>query len=66
MTKRLTKVGKTIVLFGVLLVLLWIPTYVWNIVKLCNQDFEAAYKNEVVHAIGVGLPPASVITVWWP
>ena len=34
-----------------------------NIYKLINCDFEAPYKGEIVHGIGI-IPPAAFVTVW--
>lgn len=49
---------------AVLTVLLCIP-YVWNAHDLVSCDFEADYKCEVIHSIGVIIPPASYVTVWF-
>jgi hypothetical protein len=35
-----------------------------NIYKLVQCDFEESYRGEIVHTIGVCIPPASLITVW--
>lgn len=37
--------------------------WVKNIIKLANCDFEAPYKAEVVHAVGI-IPPVGMITGW--
>ncbi len=37
--------------------------WIGNAVKLTNCDFEAPYKGEVLHTIGL-IPLASVFTVW--
>ena len=39
--------------------------WIWNAVKLLDCDFEADYKCEAIHGIGVVMPPASWITVWF-
>jgi hypothetical protein len=39
--------------------------YVWNGYKLSNCDFESNYKCEAIHGIGVVIPPAAFITVWF-
>jgi hypothetical protein len=39
--------------------------WITNVVKLVNTDFESPYKYEVIHAVGIFVPPASVITVWF-
>lgn len=36
-----------------------------NAYKLSQCDFEADYKCEVLHTIGVFVPPAALITVWF-
>ena len=38
-------------------------SWISNIVKFVGCDFEASYKCEAIHAIGL-FPPASVVTVW--
>jgi hypothetical protein len=45
--------------------ILAITPWVWNLVKLTNCDFESSYKCEVIHGLGVVVPPASYITVWF-
>ena len=37
--------------------------WVKNIIKLSNCDFEAPYKAEVIHAIGI-IPPVGAIVGW--
>jgi hypothetical protein len=37
--------------------------WVKNIIKLANCDFEAPYKAEVIHAVGI-IPPVGMITGW--
>lgn len=39
--------------------------YVWNAYKLTQCDFIASYKCEVIHSIGVVVPPAAYVTVWF-
>lgn len=39
--------------------------YVWNAVKLVSCDFESDYRCEAIHGIGVIIPPASIVTVWF-
>ena len=53
-------------MFTIIMTVIWIfvlGCWIGNLVKLINCDFEAPYKGEIVHAIGL-LPIASVITVW--
>ncbi len=40
-----------------------IPSWPTNVYQLVNCDFQAPYKCEVVHGIGL-VPIASPITVW--
>ena len=47
--------------FGILFTVI----YVLNIVRFVQCDFETGYKCEVIHAVGVFVPPASLITVWF-
>ena len=35
-----------------------------NLYKLLMCDFEAPFREEIIYAIGVFIPPASLITVW--
>ena len=53
-------------MFTIIMTVIWIfvlGCWIGNLVKLINCDFEAPYKGEIVHAVGL-LPIASVITVW--
>jgi len=52
---------KIITAFMVLFISLWI----WNLVKFVNCDFESDVKCEVIHGVGVFIPPASFIAVWF-
>lgn len=38
--------------------------YAVNAYKLYKCDFGPDYKCEAIHAIGVAIPPASLVTVW--
>lgn len=49
-----------LVFMGVLL-----APWVCNFYKLSNCDFDSDYKCEVIHGVGVVVPPASYITVWF-
>ena len=42
-----------------------IVSWVWNGIKLTSCDFESDYKCEAIHGIGLFVPPASIITVWF-
>jgi hypothetical protein len=48
-----------------LLVLGGVFSYVGNVIKVTNCDFESDYKCEVIHGVGVIVPPAALITVWF-
>jgi hypothetical protein len=53
--------------FGIIVLSIWlliIGSWVGNLFKLLNCDFEPSYKGEIIHAIGL-VPIASVITVWY-
>lgn len=52
------------ILIGWLVLVLVIGTgWVKNIIKLSSCDFEAPYKAEVIHGIGI-IPPVGMITGW--
>lgn len=51
-------------LFGLAFVVFFVGSWCVNLYKLIQCDFESDYKCEVVHAVGVFLAPASVVTVW--
>lgn len=42
----------------------FIICWIVNIVQLFKCDFASPYKDEIIHAIGVFIPPLSGITVW--
>ena len=48
-----------------ILFILAVTPYLWNGYKLANCDFESSYKCEVIHGIGVIIPPAAFVTVWF-
>ncbi len=35
--------------------------YVHNIIMLCNDDFKAPYKTEVIRGVGIVVPPVGWI-----
>lgn len=48
--------------------LIWIFVgifWIMNLIELFNCDFETPFKEEVIHLIGVFIPPLSVITFWF-
>lgn len=47
------------------IVVLMMVAYVVNFIKFIENDFEAPYKSEIVNGIGVVIPPAASITVWF-
>lgn len=49
-----------VLVLGVVLCAPWVI----NAVKLLDCDFKPDYKCEVVHGIGVVIPPMSYLTVW--
>ena len=52
----------TLLIIFALLVTPWI----WNAIKFVNCDFETDnLKCEVIHGIGVVVPPAAYFTVWF-
>lgn len=53
-------------LLGMLIVsILVLSPYCINAYKLAGCDFESNYKCEAVHSIGVVIPPAAFVTVWF-
>jgi hypothetical protein len=57
-------VGITLFVPASLGIFMFTLMYALNIVKFAQCDFKAGYECEVVHAVGVLVPPASLITVW--
>jgi len=51
--------------FGVMFLAYVIGSWPYNFYKATQCDFEPDYKCEVIHAIGIFMPPASLITVWF-
>ena len=60
--KKTTKIEGILPLF---LYLFFAICWIVNIIKFFNCDFRATYSDEVVHAVGVIVPPASMLTVWF-
>ncbi len=53
-------------LIGLMIVIIiGITPWIWNGVKFASCDFESDYKCEAIHGIGIIIPPASLITVWF-
>jgi hypothetical protein len=38
--------------------------WIGNVVRLVQCDFEAPYKGEIIHALGL-VPGISLVTVWF-
>ena len=39
-------------------------SWVVNLYKLTQCDFQPSWKGEIIHAVGL-IPPAAVVTVWF-
>ena len=52
-------------LFVALLAFAQVAAWFVNFYKVTQCDFEAPYKSEVLHGLGVFCPPAAIITVWF-
>lgn len=50
---------------GVILLFVLFAPWVINFIKFTECDFEENYKCELIHGIGVVVPPLSYITVWF-
>lgn len=61
--KNLMVLMRRMKLVAFLLVVVVAVGWVKNLIKLTNCDFEAPYKCEVVHALGL-MPPIGAITGW--
>ena len=60
------KKGFTIIeLLVVIVIIFGFVPYVWNAIKLASCDFSSPYRCEIIHGIGVIVPPASLVTVWF-
>ena len=51
------------VVFMFVVVLVVGAGWVKNVIKLANCDFEAPYKAEVIHVVGL-VPPIGMVTGW--
>ena len=45
----------------IIIVISWVN----NLIDLFACDFEAPFKDEIIHLIGVFIFPASIITCWF-
>ena len=52
-------------LFTALWIIFSLGAWIWNATKLASCDFNAPYKCELIHSIGLVLPPIAIITVWF-
>ena len=55
---------KALLALPLIIVLALLISWVANIVKLTDCDFQAPFRCEVVHGIGV-IPAVSLVTVWF-
>ena len=54
---------KTILIVQIVILIIIGVGWVKNLIKLSDCDFEAPYKCEVVHAVGI-IPPVGMVTGW--
>ena len=54
------KIG-TLIVIAVVVTTPWF----WNAAKLFSCDFESNYRCEIIHGVGVVVPPLSIVTVWF-
>lgn len=57
--------GKTLGCLSISIYIFFGVCWVINIYKLATCDFDRPYKEEVIHAVGLLIPPTSVVTVWF-
>ena len=51
---------------GVLLVVaVFAMAWIINIAKFFACDFDAPYKEEIIHFLGIVIAPGSIITAWF-
>jgi len=53
-----------LVLFQVTLAICMVTAWCVNFFKLTQCDFQAPYKGEAIHAVGI-IPPFALVTVWF-
>ena len=54
---------RNVMILPVIIIVVIGTGWVKNIIKLSDCDFEASFKCEVVHGIGI-IPPVGMITGW--
>lgn len=54
---------RTIFIFYFIATLVFLASWVMNVIKLTDCDFEASYKAEVIHIVGV-FTPTCIVTGW--
>ena len=47
------------------IVLFFLVSWVWNVVRFTSCEFESNYRCEVIHGAGVFVPFLSIFTVWF-
>ena len=55
---------KALIALPFIIALVIITAWVTNLVKLTDCDFQAPYKCEVIHGVGI-IPPVAVVTAWF-
>ena len=40
-------------------------SWIVNLIQFIGCDFAEPYKDEVIYGIGVFIPPAAMVTVWF-
>lgn len=55
---------KELIGYIILIIALATPWF-WNAYKLTGCDFESGWKCEALHGVGVAIPPAAFVTVWF-
>ena len=50
-------------IIGLLFIFFMIGCWIGNFYKFVNCDFQAPYKGEIIHAVGL-VPILSIATVW--
>jgi len=60
------KAGCSVTILYLAIAVFVIACWIVNLVKFTECDFEKPYKSEIIHGIGVFMPPASVVTCCFP